>query len=121
MSKITIDLVKLIEQATSQVSESAAPVLLQQWLDRNIGAEQFVTVDLAAVPVEDKAETPPPNLQPRINDVITFSDDSELRIHVLAPPGSADDLATDAYYGLLAAISDIQGKENETDLKNLES
>ena len=107
MSKITINLVKLIEQAVTQVSEPAGPVLLHQWLEGNIDAEQLVTVDLAIVPLEGKTEMPPPNLQPRINDVTTFSDDSELRIHVVALPGSTDDLATDAYYGLLAAISNI--------------
>ena len=108
MSKIKEDLVKLMEQAASQVSESANLGLLQQWLDRNAGVEQFISVDLAAIPVEDKVEkTPPPNLRPQINDVITFSDNSELRIIVMAPPGSADDLATDAYYGLLVAISNI--------------
>jgi len=67
----------------------------------------LVTVDLAVMPIEDIAEMPPSNLQPRINDVITFSDNSELRIHVVALPGSIDDLATDAYYGLLTAISNI--------------
>ena len=110
MSKITIDLVKLIEQAASQVSESATPVLLQQWLDRNIGVAQPVTIDLVAVSVEEEAEVtapPPPYLQLRVNDVITFGDDSELRIHALAPPGNSTDLATEAYYGLLAAISNI--------------
>ncbi|MBI1877267.1 MAG: hypothetical protein HYR94_03380 [Chloroflexi bacterium] len=49
----------------------------------------------------------PRTLQPRINDVTTFGDNSELRIHVLAPRESGEDLATDAYYGLLAAISNI--------------
>ena len=107
MTKITIDLVKLIEQAVTQASEPVGSVLLQQWLDRNIDAEQLVTVDVALMPVEHEKEMPSPNLQPRINDVITFGDNSELRIHVVALPGSIDDLATDAYYGLLAAISNI--------------
>ncbi|MFC1975579.1 hypothetical protein ACFLXQ_04200 [Chloroflexota bacterium] len=110
MSKITIDLVKLIEQAAPQVLGSIDPLLLQQWQGRNTGTEQPVTVDLAAVPVKDKAEmiTPPlPDLQFRINDVITFTDGSELRVHILAPPGNSTDLATDAYHGLLAAISNI--------------
>ena len=112
MSEITIDLVKLIEQAMPQVfgSVSVDPLLLQQWLGRNTGTVQPVTVDLAAVSVEDQAETTAPAspcLRPRVNDVTTFGDDSELRIHVLAPRGSGEDLATDAYYGLLAAISNI--------------
>jgi len=107
MTKITIDLVKLIEQAVTQASEPVDSILLQQWLDRNIDAEQLVTVDVALMPVEHKREMPSPNLQPRINDVITFGDNSELRIYVVALPGSIDDLATDAYYGLLAAISNI--------------
>lgn len=107
MTKTTIDLVKPIEQVVARVSEPAGPILLQQWLDRNMDTEQSVTVDLAVAAVEDKAETLPPDLQPRINDVITFSDDSELKIRVVAVPGSTGDLATDAYYGLLAAISNI--------------
>lgn len=110
MSKITIDLVKLIEQAASQVSEAAAITMLQQWANRTIGAKQLVTVDLAAVLVEDGVETALPGLQSRISDVITFCDDSELRIHVFTPPGSGDNLATDAYYRLLAAISNIQAE-----------
>jgi hypothetical protein len=110
MGKITIDLVKLIEQAVAQVSGSVDPLLLQQWLDCNTGAEQPITVDLVAVSVEDGVETTTPalpNLRPRVNDVTTFSDDSELRIHVLAPRGSGADLATDAYFGLLGAISNV--------------
>ena len=110
MSKITIDLVKLIEQAAPQVFRSVDPLLLQQWLDRNTGVAQPVTVDLVAVSVEKEAEATaptPPYLQLRVNDVITFGDDSELRIHALAPQGSGVDLATDAYHGLLAAISNI--------------
>ena len=84
----------------------------------------MVTIDLVMVPSKEKTQaTRPtlPHLQTRINDVITFSDDSELRIQVLAPRGRADDLASDAYYGLLPAISNIQGKENKTNLKNPES
>jgi hypothetical protein len=110
MSKITIDLVKLIEQAAPQAFGSVAPLLLQQWLNRNTGAAQPITVDLSVVSVEDKPErtpTVPLVLQLRVNDVTTFSDDSELRIHVLAPRGNHEDLATDAYYGLLTAISNI--------------
>ena len=110
MSKITIDLVKLIEQAAPQVFGSIDPLLLQQWQGRNTGTEQPVTVELVAIPAKDKAETtisPLPDLQLRINDVITFADRSELRIHILAPQGSNADLATDAYHGLLAAISNI--------------
>jgi len=71
---------------------------------------ELETVDLITELVKDKAEvTSPslPDLRLRINDVITFGDNSELRIHVVALPGSIDDLATDAYYGLLAAISNI--------------
>jgi hypothetical protein len=108
MSRITINLAKLIEQSAPRVSEPASPILLRQWLDQNIGAEQLVTVDLALLPVEDEDNVAiPSSLASRVNDVITFSDGSELRIHVVALPGSTDDLATDAYYGLLAAISNI--------------
>lgn len=110
MSKVTIDLVKLIEQVVPQVVGSVDPLLLQQWLSRNTGAAQAVIVELTAVTIENEVETTPPvprTLQPRINDVTTFGDESELRIHVLAPLRSREDLATDAYYGLLAAISNI--------------
>ncbi|MBI1877030.1 MAG: hypothetical protein HYR94_02130 [Chloroflexi bacterium] len=110
MSRITIDLVKLIEQATPQVFGSIDPLLLRQWLDRNTGATQPVIVDLAAVSIKNEAETTLPTspyLRARVNDVTTFGDESELRIHVLAPRGSDEDLATDAYYGLLVAISNI--------------
>lgn len=110
MSKVTIDLVKLIEQAVPQVVGSVDSLLLQQWLSRNTGAAQAIIVDLTAVTIENEVETTPPvprTLQPRINDVTTFGDESELRIHVLAPSRSREDLATDAYYGLLAAISHI--------------
>lgn len=110
MSKVTIDLVKLIEQVVPQVVGSVDPLLLQQWLSRNGAAAQAVIVDLAAVTIENKVEIitlAPRPLQPRINDVTTFSDESELRIHVLAPLRSREDLATEAYYGLLAAISHI--------------
>lgn len=110
MSRIKIDLVKLIEQAAPQIFESIDPLLLQQWLSHNTGATLPVTVDLVTLSVENEAETTapaPPYLQPRINDVTTFSDDSELRIHVLAPSRSRADLATDAYYGLLVAISNV--------------
>ena len=124
MSKITIDLVKLIEQAASQVSESAAPTLLQQWLDRNIGAEQFVTVDLAAVSVENEtaANGPAsPDLKVRISDVITFGDNFASRIHVLILRGCADDLAIDAHYEYCLQYRNIQANTNEPNLKNLES
>jgi hypothetical protein len=124
VSKITIDLIKLIEQAVPQVIGATDSRLLLQWLARNSGTEQMVTIDLVMVPITEKTQasrTPLPNLQVRINDVITFSDDSELRIHVVAPRGRTDDLATDAYYGLLPAISNIQANTNETNLKNLES
>ena len=110
MGKITIDLVKLIEQAIAQISGSVDPVLLQQWLDHNSGVERPVTIDLAAVLAEGGVDLMIPalaNLRPRVNDVTTFSDESELRIHVLAPRGSGADLATDAYLDLLAAISNI--------------
>jgi len=49
MSKVTIDLVKLIEQVVPQVFGSVDPLLLQQWLSRNTGAAQAVIVDLAAI------------------------------------------------------------------------
>lgn len=110
MGKLTIDLVKLLEQALAQISGSVDPVLLQQWLARNTGAERPVIVDLAAVLVEEGVELTTsalPNLQSRVNDVTTFSDDSELRIHVMAPQGSEADLATNAYFGLLGAISNV--------------
>jgi hypothetical protein len=110
MSKITIDLVKLIEQAAPQVFGSVDPQLLRQWLECNTGVVQPVRIDLAAVTIEDEVATNapiPPSLRPRVNDVTTFGDNSELRIHVLAPQGSREDLASDAYYGLLAAISNI--------------
>jgi hypothetical protein len=123
-SNITIDLIKLIEQAVPQVIGAVDSRLLLQWLARNSGSEQMVTIDLVMVPITEKTQASRPtlpNLQVRINDVITFSDDSELRIHVVAPRGRTDDLATDAYYGLLPAISNIQANTNETNLKNLES
>ena len=110
MGKITIDLVKLIEQARAQISGSVDPLLLQQWLARNTGAERPVTVDLTAVLVEEGVElttSARPNLRSRVNDVTTFSDDSELRIHVMAPRGSGTDLATNAYFGLLGAIGNV--------------
>lgn len=110
MSKITIDLTKLVELAMLQVGGSIDPLLLQRWLDCNIGAAHPVTVDLAAVSVENETEANAPDspyLKVRINDVITFGDDSELRIHALTPRGSAEGLAFDAYYDLLAAISNI--------------
>ncbi len=124
MSNITIDLVKLIQQAAPQVIGAADSRLLLQWLARNSGTEQMVTIDMVMVPVKDKpqkASADLPELQARINDVITFNDDSELRIHVLAPRGSDEALASVAYYGLLTAISDIQGKENTTSAKNPEN
>lgn len=107
MTKVTIDLVKLIEQAVPQVFGSVELQLLEQWLGHNSGTERLVTIDLAVVPVENEARPAVPYLQPRINDIITFDDDSQLRIHVLAARGSGADLATDAYYGLLTAISNI--------------
>ena len=129
MNKITIDLVKLLEQAVPQVFGSIDPLLLQQWLSHNAGTALPVTVDLVTLSIENEVETPlpvtvdlvtlsienevetplpaPGYLQPRINDVTTFDDDSELRIQVLAPSRNREDLATDAYYGLLAAISNI--------------
>ncbi len=110
MNKITIDLTKLVELAISQVGGSVDPLLLQRWLDCNIGAAHPVTVDLAAVSVENEIEARPPAspyLKVRINDVITFGDNSELRIHALTLPGSAEGLAFDAYYELLPAISNI--------------
>ena len=57
MSKVTIDLVKLIEQAVPLVVGSVDPPLLQQWLSRNTGAAQVVIVDLAAVTIENEVET----------------------------------------------------------------
>ena len=121
VSKITIDLVKLIEQAIPQVIGADDARLLLQWLARKSNTEQMITIDLVMVPIEDKVETPQADLQSRVNDVITFNDDSELRIQVLAPPGIANDFATDAYYSLLPAISNIQAKTKKPDLKNSES
>jgi hypothetical protein len=110
MSKITIDLTKLVELAMPQVRESVDPLLLQRWLDANSDAAHPVTVDLAAASVENETEVSapaPPYLKIRINDVITFGDDSELRIQALTLRGSAEGLAFDAYYGLLPATSHI--------------
>lgn len=110
MNTITIDLVKLVEQAAPQAIGSVNPLLLQQWLGHNTGATIPVTIDLVTLSVKNEAEMidpPRPYLQPRVNDVTTFSDKSELRIHVLAPSRSQEDMATDAYYGLLVAISNI--------------
>ncbi len=110
MSKMTIDLTKLVELAMSQVRESVDSLLLQRWLDGNNGAAHPVTVDLVAVSVEKETETTapaPPYLKVRINDVITFGDDSELRIQALTLRGSAEGLAFEAYYGLLPATSHI--------------
>ena len=110
MHKTTIDLTKLVELAMLQVGGSVDPLLLQRWLDCNIDAAHPVAVDLAAVSVENETEASAPAspyLKVRINDVITFGDNSELRIHALTPRGSAEGLAFDAYYGLLPAISNI--------------
>ena len=110
MSKITVDLTKLVELAMSQVGGSIDTLLLQRWLDGNIGAAHPVTVDLAAVSVENETEASAPAspyLKVRINDVITFGDNSELRIHALTIRDRAEGLAFDAYYGLLPAISNI--------------
>jgi hypothetical protein len=52
MSKITIDLTRVVELTMSQVRESVDSLLLQRWLDGNSGAAHPVTVDLAAVSVE---------------------------------------------------------------------
>ena len=110
MSKITIDLTKVVELAMSQVRESVDSLLLQRWLDGNSGATHPVTVDLTAVSVEKEtgATAPaPPYLMVRINDVITFDDDSELRIQALTLRGSAEGQVYEAYYGLLPATSHI--------------
>jgi len=110
MNKITIDLTKLVELAMSQVKGSVDPLLLQRWLDSNTGAAYPVTVDLAAVSVESETVASAPALSPlkiRINDIITFGDNSELRIHALTLQGSSEGLAFDAYYKLLPAISNI--------------
>lgn len=110
MNRITIDLVKLIEQTAPQVFGSVDPRLLRQWLEYNTGAAQPVIIDLAAMTIENETATSAPispSLRPRIKDVTTFDDNSELRIQVLAPQGSQEDMATDAYYGLLAAMSHI--------------
>jgi hypothetical protein len=109
LSQITIDLVKFIGQIGPQVSGSIDPELLQQWLSGNTGLLQLVTVDLVPLLAEDVAETPAPplRLRSRINDVTTFGDDSILHVRVLALPGSHENLASNAYYTLLGAISDI--------------
>ena len=110
MSKMTIDLTKLVELAVPQIRESVDSRLLQRWLDGNSGAAQPVTIDLAAVSVEKETEAgapAPPYLKVRINDVITFGDDSELRIQALTLRGKAEGLAFEAYYGLLPATSHI--------------
>ena len=110
MNKITIDLTKLIELAMPQVRGSTDLLLLQRWLNCNCGEAHPVTVDLVAVSVENEtmATTPAlPCLKIRINDIVTFDDSSELRIHALTLRGSARSLAFDAYYKLLPAISSI--------------
>lgn len=111
MNEVTIDLIKLIEQAAPQIGGAVDPLLLQQWLSHNVDAILPVAIDLATVTIEPEAATKntpgPLSLRPRVSDVITFSDESELHIHVLAPARSREDLATDAYYGLLAAISNV--------------
>ncbi len=110
MSKITIDLIKLVELAMPQVRESVDPLLLQRWLDGNRGAAHPVTVDLAAVSVENETEASEPALsylKVRINDVVTFRDNSELRIQALTLRGSAGGQVFEAYYGLLPATSNI--------------
>ena len=118
MSKITVDLVKLIEQAVPQICGSVEHLLLQQWLGYNVGAEQPVTIDLATVLVEKEVETPP-YLQPQMSDIAIFSDASELRIYILAPGEDAESLATDAYHELLAAIANIQIERYEADRLNI--
>ena len=122
MNKVTIDLTKLVELVISQVGGPVDSLLLQRWLDCNIDAACPVTVDLDAVSVENETETgmsASPNLKIRISDVITFDDNSELRIQALNLQGSAEGMSFDAYYGLLPAISNIQTKKaNETGLKN---
>ena len=111
MSKITIDPIKLIEQIMPQLLETVDPLLLQQWLNDNTDVKQLDNTAQIIVIAEDEAKlTVPasPDLQVRINDVITFGDGSELRIQVMAPRRSRDDQASEAYYGLLVAISNIQ-------------
>ena len=116
MRKVTVDLVKLIEQAVPQISRSRDALLLQQWLEHNTGTEQPVTIDLAPVLVEDEAETPPlPYLQPQIRDITIFSDTSELRIQIMVPGKESESQATNAYYGLLAAIATAQIEKYEAD------
>ena len=111
MSTITIDLTKLVELAMPQVRESVDPLLLQRWLDANSDAAHPVTVDLAAASVENETEvsTPaaPPYLKIRINDVITFTDNSELRIQALTLRGTVEGQVFEAYYGLLPATTHI--------------
>ena len=110
MNNITIDLTKLVELAMSQVQESVDPLLLQRWLDCNTGAAYPVAVDLAVVSVESETVASTPaltHLKVRINDIITFGDNSELRIQALTLQGSSEGLAFDAYYKLLPAISNI--------------
>ncbi|MBE7472824.1 MAG: hypothetical protein HS114_27160 [Anaerolineales bacterium] len=83
---------------------------MQQWLGRHTGSTQSVTIDLATVLIENELETTAPAprpLQRRINDVTTFGDESELRVQVMALRGSHENLATDAYYGLLVAMDNI--------------
>ena len=105
MSKITIDLTKLVELALSQAGGPVGSLLLQRWLDCNIDAAHPVTVDLDAVSVENETETglpASPCLKVRISDVIAFGDNSELRIQALILQDSAEGMAFDAYYGLFA-------------------
>ena len=101
---------EVIYTAGIRGAESTDTLLLQQWLECHTGLKQPITIELAAMPVGGEAETAVPaslDLQERISDVITFGDDSELRFCVLAPSRRGENLATDAYYGLLAAISNI--------------
>lgn len=117
MSKITIDPVKLIEQIMPQLLERVDPLLLQQWLNHNTDVKQPDNADRVAIPGEDEVKiTVPtsPNIQLRISDVTTFGDGSELRIQVMAPRRSGDDQASEAYYGLLTAISNIPANPNLT-------
>ena len=110
MSKLTIDLTKLVDLAISQVVESVDPYLLQRWLDYNNGAAHPVSIDLTVVSVANKLEASVPNspdLKVRISDVITFGDNSELRMQALNSQGSVEGQAFDAYYELLSVISHI--------------
>jgi hypothetical protein len=55
--KVTLDLVKVIEQAAPQVYGGDERALLRAWLDRNAGNEQMVTIDIPIAALNDGGPT----------------------------------------------------------------